>query len=142
MPDRRELPAFAAIAAAIAVMGFHVFDFSMQIPANAILFWVMLAIAMRLVLRGQQRSVQTVSAGLATAAIVALLALMVMVARQGKVPYPYDIDEPSTVAEAARMIDAHPASAPLHLWMFGLHHGTRRAAARSELAAAMWLSPA
>lgn len=143
LSDLRDLPACAALVASLAVMGFHeFFDFSMQIPANAILFWVMLALAMRLLLRGNQHPIPPRRPAFAIAAIAAILVLMVLVARQGKIPYPYDIDEPLTVAGAARTTDAHPAIAPLHLWMFGLRDRTgSTASSRSDLEAATWLDP-
>lgn len=132
---------------ALVIMFFHeLFDFSLQIPANAILFTAIFALTLRQTAqalaqdRGQEKPIRPwLPAGaVALAALLTVLAL-----NQELVPFPYNLSMPKSVAEAAERIHAHPAQAAGHIML------ARLAAERSSLAEqsreygiAVWLQPA
>jgi O-antigen ligase/Tfp pilus assembly protein PilF len=142
------LPVGAALTAAMTAMAFQeFFDFNLQIPANAILLTLLMALAFRLVAMTrlndpvqQPRNVRTwilPMGGAAAAAIVALLAIL-----QPKVPYPYDLKPPRTAVAARSIIVAHPAAAQSHLWIVKAMGKRLPVAMRErELATAVWLNP-
>jgi len=132
---------------ALAIMFFHeLFDFSLQIPANAILFTVIFAVTVRLTAQalGHDRSEERPIRPWLPAGAIALAVLLAVVAlNQELVPFPYNLSIPKSVAEAAERIHAHPAQAVGHIMM------ARLAAERSSLAEqsreygiAVWLQPA
>jgi len=142
------LPVAAALLAAISAMGFQeFFDFNLQIPANAILFTILLALLVRLIVvarieegmsdRGRARTM--VPAALATSAAI-LLAILSL--RQDKVPYPYNLKTPKTTDEALTLILAHPASPGPNLRLAELLSDKVSPALRAkELEAAVWDDP-
>jgi O-antigen ligase/tetratricopeptide (TPR) repeat protein len=142
------LPVVAALLAAASAMAVQeFFDFNLQIPANAILFTILLSLVMRLigvarigeVRAGRDRTVAIIVAAVVTPAAIALAVLSL---GQDKVPYPYNLMAPKTTGEGLAMILSHPASARPHLWMLDLL-GPRVSPALNakELEAAVWDDP-
>jgi O-antigen ligase/tetratricopeptide (TPR) repeat protein len=146
-------PVYVAVLSALAAMAVHeVFDFSLQIPANAVLFTVLLAVAVRLALNAQgARDVQhgselrsTLHAPCAMLlGVCALCVLLICAAlRQEMTPYPYNLREPVSVTEARDMILAHPARAAGHYYMFQRAQlEAPRPWLAKELETAVWLAP-
>jgi len=141
------LPVAAALAAAMSAMAFQeFFDFNLQIPANAILFTILLGLAMRLIaIRLEDAAVaprRSSVRALAGAVTVVAVVLSTLAVGENKVPYPYSLKVPLTPEVARTEILTHPASSRVHLWMVGALGGRISAAARAdELARAMWLNP-
>jgi tetratricopeptide (TPR) repeat protein len=141
----RLLPAIAALLAGIGVMAFHeFFDFSLKIPANAILFSALLAIAMRAIFLesndekpGSRVAVRLFACG--TFATCAMLLLGSM--GQDKVPYPYNVSPPASTSDARKLISAHPAGSVFHQQLYDLIEKTEPARSMSELEIALWLDP-
>jgi len=141
-------PTLAAVCAALAVVAFHeFFDFSVHTPANALLFVVLLALAVRMAdgssvdgPRPLRASVRVrVSAGCAAALAAGLI---VCALEQETVPYPYNIKAPDSAADAMALIYAHPAESAPHLDLV-LLGGERLAMEQrmAQLRVAVWLDP-
>jgi O-antigen ligase/Tfp pilus assembly protein PilF len=143
------LPILAALTAGILAMAFQeFFDFNLQIPANALLFTLLLAMALRIAGAGEleERADSFAPARttrvIAGAASIAALALAFIAMRQEKVPYPYSLVQPATPAEARDLVLAHPAVSNAHLWMAdALGERLSPAGRARELEAAVWLDP-
>ena len=142
-------PLFAALAVAVAAMALHEsVDFCLHIPANALLFTLLFAIAMRISLtaRGSEtttitgrRTVVRVAAG--GAIVGGALFIMFALTRRG-LPYPYDIERASSLAGARAVVIEHPASAAAHIELLHLAGARMTSAMRlQELATAVWLDP-
>ncbi len=142
-------PTLAAVCAALAVVAFHeFFDFSLHTPANAVLFTVLLALALRMAGGPSQDRRSSFSAGpglrMVSAGCVAALAvtLIVFALRQEKIPYPHNINPPDSAAGAQALIYAHPAESAPHRDLVQL--GAKQLSTRQrvkELRAAVWLDP-
>ncbi len=138
---------FAALVSGLTVMAVHeCVDFNLQIPANALLFTVMLGLANRLAPGPDTKNLGAfdVRVWRVAAAATGLLALILMVValKQDKVPYPYNIRRPVAAEEARNLILAHPANAFVHL---AAADCCRDAVADGErlkqLETALWLDP-
>ena len=143
----RHWPLFAALIPAIVVMGFHeTLDFPMQIPANAVLFVTLVALAMRLARTYGGAPIGRPSGAIArtivpvafgAAAIAGLLAL----SHQREVVYPDDVPMPASARQVEATILAHPASPLPHLWLARMVHDASGKWLAPELDAAVWLDP-
>ena len=144
-------PTLVALCAALAAIVVHeFFDFSLQTPANALLFTVLLALAVRMAVNsaagGKAEAVTTPPngsrrIGAACCSAIALV-LIVCALRQEKTPYPYDIKEPKSVTAAIALISAHPAESNPHLELISLAGESLPGQIRlKELRAAVWLDP-
>jgi tetratricopeptide (TPR) repeat protein len=143
---------FAAFMPAIIIMGFHeLLDFPLQIPANAVLFVLLIAIAFRMARADRPQPVNTRStiaqpgtAGIravpAAIAIAALLAI-VAAARQRETVYPDDLPRPGSAREAESSILSHPSSPSPHLQLADLVFDSTGTWLPNELQAAIWLDP-
>ena len=144
-------PTLVALCAALAAMAFHeLFDFSLQTPANALLFTVLVALALRMAMNsvfgGEAEAITAPpSARLRIGAVcvsAVALVLIVRALRQEKTPYPYDIEEPKSAAAALALIAAHPAESSPHLDLVNLAGESLSGQTRlKELRAAVWLDP-
>jgi len=141
------LPLATALLAAIGAMAFQeFFDFNLQIPANAILLTILIALLARLVVvprveEGRVSGRRTTKV-LAAVVIPATIVLAILALRQDKVPYPYNFRVPKTTNEALAMILAHPASPRPNLCMVNLLLGRVSPAPRAkELETAVWDDP-
>jgi O-antigen ligase/tetratricopeptide (TPR) repeat protein len=142
-------PTLVALCAALAAMVFHeFFDFSLQTPANALLFTVLLALAVRMSMYSapsQTEDARSPSWKLRMGAVCITAIVFVLIdcaLRQNKTPYPYDVKEPKSVVEAVELISAHPAESSPHLELVSLAGESLSTQARlRELRAAVWLDP-
>jgi O-antigen ligase/tetratricopeptide (TPR) repeat protein len=152
-------PVLAALSAALSAMAFHeFFDFSLQTPANAVLFIVLAALTVRMSLNAGAAGGQVENevenkdeslgrprlwaqlGALCTSALA--LALIACALGQDKIPYPYDIKVPGDAAQAAALISAHPALSNPHLQLVRMAGDSLSSDARlGELRAAVWLDP-
>jgi O-antigen ligase/tetratricopeptide (TPR) repeat protein len=142
------LPVGAALTAGMTAMAFQeFFDFNLQIPANAILLTLLMALAFRLVAmtrltnpESKPRTLRNLALPIGTAVAAVLVGVIAIL--QPKIPYPYDLKPPQTPAAARSIIVAHPAAAQPHLWMVRAMGKRLPIAMRAhELATAVWLNP-
>jgi O-antigen ligase/tetratricopeptide (TPR) repeat protein len=145
--DRR--PLLLALCIAVAVMLLHeLVDFAMHITANALLFTLLLALAIRIAARMRPGPEWKVPGSwLAAAGQMALVCaayglLVWLAARPQNVDYPADLGQPDSVRRATEIIFQHPASAESHMDRFGLLGAANWPAADiDDLASAVWLDP-
>jgi tetratricopeptide (TPR) repeat protein len=143
----RHWPLFAALLPAAAIMGFHeTLDFCMQIPANAILFVILIAMALRLVrthgsLPLRKEPGRALSFAVPAAIGIAAMAGLVGIACQRETVYPNDLRYPASIHGNEASIVAHPASPIPHLWMADRIHNAAGVWLGRELQAAIWLDP-
>jgi tetratricopeptide (TPR) repeat protein len=155
--DNARLKALVAmLVASLGAMTFHEFvDFNLQIPANALLFTVLLALALRVAagsaehgtafqrseIRGQ-RSDAFASRLTPYGAVILAVFLIAAAVRQEMTPYPYSLRVPETVAQANDMVLAHPALSTPHLYLLRLAEEKAPLEWQiNELRAALWLNP-
>ena len=142
-PEARVL--VAGCLAGLSAAGVHeFFDFPLQIPANALLFTILLGVAVRLTAPESP----SVSANgkhtrlLCGIGLVSAVALIAAAITQGKIPYPYNLKQPATLAQAYSLERAHPADATVHLMLIrALADETPSKYRMNELRAALWLEP-
>jgi O-antigen ligase/Flp pilus assembly protein TadD len=141
---------YAGLLASLAVMAFHeMFDFNLQIPANAVLLSVLGGVALRIgSLEAQQEAEPSVRrfsprASLALgAAGMGAIALSIVVFRQERLPYPDNLQTPESAAEARATLLSYPALSSMHVALFELTEESEPLARRvSELEIALWLNP-
>jgi O-antigen ligase len=114
------LPVFAAVVSGIAVMAVsEALDFDLRIPANALLFAVLLGLLLRLTLPEARKVQDPVRRSsqislLAAAAGASALVLMVAALRQDYSVYPYNLRVAGTPAAARAMLLSYPANAYAH----------------------------
>jgi tetratricopeptide (TPR) repeat protein len=143
----RHWPLFAALIPAIAIMGFHeTLDFCLQIPANAIMFVIIVAMAMRLARTYGGAPMGPPPGVLTRRAVPALFAMtaiagLVAVHYQQETLYPDDLPLPATLADVEAIIQSHPGSALPHLWLADRIHNRTGVWLTKELTAAVWLDP-
>ena len=187
--SQRVVPLLAAIFATLAAMAFHeLLDFNLQVPANAFLFTLIFALALRMtgsleqgagsaerltpepVLSESRRASPlarfltpvlsfvegpnvsrltallrlTPHASRLTPLLISAIAvvLVVVALRQERIPYPYNLKEPDSVAQARELLLSHPARASSHLSLLRLlEHKAPLTWQLSESQAALWLEP-
>jgi O-antigen ligase/tetratricopeptide (TPR) repeat protein len=161
----------AMLLAALGAMTFHeFFDFNLQIPANALLFTVLLAIGVRIASNMHSAKSKAPSAEVSSMphaprsmlfrlasrlalsslpfatwplALCVLCAFLILAAfTQEMIPYPYSLKMPETVAGANDMILAYPALSTPHLYLLRLTEATTPLDGQlNQLRAALWLNP-
>jgi O-antigen ligase/tetratricopeptide (TPR) repeat protein len=140
-----ERPLFIALGLAVAVMASHeLVDFCFRIPANAFLFTLLLAIAVRVATSKTQvekrRKIHRRFAAGCT--VFASLVLIALALEQNGLPYPYDIEQPNSRAQARAQVLAHPASARAHLLLLALTGQDLPTPTRlAEVEAALYIDP-
>ena len=138
-----------ALALALATMAFQeLVDFCLHVPANALLFTLLFAIAVRLALSRKLDGVITTAAHgrfprmVAAMAVFGSALLIVVALTQPGLAYPYDIEEASFAARARAVVIEHPASAQAHLRLLNLAWTSLTPGTRvDELATLTWLDP-
>lgn len=142
------VPMVTTLLAALGVMAFHeCFDFNLQIPANAFLFTLFLALALRIVRGGLFSGAQPLTPSRPPPLFmigvgVAACLLFVIALNQERLPYPHRLTQPTSVIEAQEALFSHPARASLHLALFHLLEQELPFSKRlNELAIALWLDP-
>ncbi|MGH7001907.1 MAG: O-antigen ligase family protein, partial [Stellaceae bacterium] len=146
-------PLFAGLAGGIVAALIHeAFDLSLHTPANAVLFTMLLALAVRITLvegaprEGAQvrlaaRSLRLTYFGAGCGAIAACALIWAAHAQAGA-SYPYDITARRGLTYAAQNLTAHPAMASAHLALVAALGRSAPAQLRgAELRAAVWLDP-
>jgi tetratricopeptide (TPR) repeat protein/O-antigen ligase len=147
-------------------------DFNLQIPAIAVLSTIVLGLLVRLAYQEARAKAGTIvppprpasrvlaesdvsdfsilsgewdhwrPRALALGVSGGACALIVLALHQEQTPYPYNLQEPGSVAEARAAIDAHPTHVPFHLAFAGLlPREAPLTLQQSALAAALWLAP-
>ena len=136
-------PVIAALIAALGVMAFHeCFDFNLHIPANAFLFTLLFALAVRVAgsreegagskeqgtfrnskfaIRNPLFQYSSIPVFRPVAVAFAALGLAACALAQEQTPYPYNLKEPASLAEAQELVLAHPTHAPYHLSLLRMH---------------------
>ncbi|HET8562925.1 MAG TPA: O-antigen ligase family protein [Candidatus Binatia bacterium] len=141
---------FCGFLSAVAVMAFHeFFDFSMQIPANALLFVLLLALALRMtlhstipyfsvrpVVQAPKPSVLWPGAGVVGAIILFAVSLSHEV-----VAFPYDFQKVVSPDKARERILSHPARSDSRLSMLKMVGEAAPSWQLRELEIALWLDP-
>lgn len=142
------IPVVAALLAASVVLAFHeLFDFGLHIPAIALLFTLMLAIGLRLnglgpMVQSSPESSSGKNRLLASAVAIAAVALIATSLGQDRVPYPFNVGRPGSVAEATNQVGRYPASFRAHYGLLKLIGPHAPFAERiKEIKAAAWLQP-
>ena len=151
MPSSK-LPMYAGLIAALTAMAVHeLFDFNLQTPANALLFVLILGLALRMLnvgsglwIKASRRSWGGIAVSGSLWVLIAVLIFLSL--RQEKVPYPYNVFRPTALLEAEALLRAHPANPKAHLWTAELllrsaSDGASAASAQQELRTAIWLEP-
>lgn len=144
--DARKWPLLAAVVAAAGGMALQeTVDFSLQVPANAMLLAVLLGLGLRMATRpvaGDELRRHRVQRPLL--AFGAGVALMLLFATFGQhdVYYPDFLPNAKTLRSAVARVDQHPADSQGHFILANLGEGilTPRARLR-ELRSAVWLDP-
>jgi tetratricopeptide (TPR) repeat protein len=124
-------------------------DSSLRIPANALLFTILLALLLRVAfaeptgkhepLKSAETAVHRLSLRLWLAPAVVIL--MIAVWNQDGRSYPYMLDSPANLMVAGRNVLAHPAMSAVHLALARIMPADMAEARRRELSAAVWLDP-
>ncbi|HTT77363.1 MAG TPA: O-antigen ligase family protein, partial [Candidatus Binataceae bacterium] len=149
----RDWPLFAGFAGGIiASLVQEVFDFSLQTPANLVLFTVLVAAMLRLAMtKGADRPahpLRSVSSPsrltFAKAALMGLAAagLIGFALRQPEVGYPFDVKEPKSFSAAEAAMVIHPARAASHIALAALMpEAAPHSLVIEQLKAAVWFDP-
>jgi O-antigen ligase/tetratricopeptide (TPR) repeat protein len=141
-------PAFAGVVGGIAAMCMiDLFDFDLRIPATALLFSVLLGLAIRLGKTPASESEKTEhrsrafglpAFGLSIAALVLIVAAM----SQGSIVYPYNLTQPRNLSEARALLTTYPANRFSHLSLITLEGDAMTESSRqAELQRAVWTDP-
>ena len=143
----RQWPLFAALIPAIVVMGFHeLLDFCLQIPANAVLFVLLIGLAMRMTRSYRMRPEgfrERAAAGVLVPAVLAIgsLTAIVAIAGQRETLYPDDLHYPPSLRANTASIVSYPSSPFPHLWLADRSFKASGKWPLEDLEAAVWLDP-
>jgi tetratricopeptide (TPR) repeat protein len=142
----KEVPLFAALIAPLPGLAVHEFiDFPLQVPANAFLLTMFVALALRLVRRPSQAHGVT-SPGRGWAAWVvfscAVILALAAISQWGTVPYPLPINEAVSAGRATEVVNAYPADSRAHLnFVYRMGNRIDRDRQEKELKIALYLEP-
>jgi O-antigen ligase len=145
----RTLPIAAALLSGVGATAFHeFFDFPLHISANALLFTLFLAIALRITETREEAkpaNLDRMNGRVFVCASVAVTALVLAFAalrEHEEAVYPYDLKKPPSLAQLRAFILAHPADSRAHLMLIKLM-GDRISFQRrlEESQVAVWLEP-
>ena len=141
-------PAFAGVVGGIAAMCMiDLFDFDLRIPATALLFSVLLGLAIRI---GKMPTAESEKTGrrsraaglLAFGVSVAAVVLIVSAMSQGSIVYPYNLTQPRNLAQARALLSTYPANRFSHLSLIALEGDAMPESLRqAELQRAVWTDP-
>jgi O-antigen ligase/Flp pilus assembly protein TadD len=137
----------AASVGALAASALHeFFDFPLQIPANALLLTLLLALALRAgrtaVENGQPRRSGLAKCGAFAGMLIALVTAFFALRQANSVPYPYVVKPVSSIEQARAQVLSYPASARAHLQLLSFLGDRMVPADRmEEIKRAIWLEP-
>ena len=141
-------PLFLALVSAVPAMAVHeFFDFCFHIPANAILFTLMVALAVRASSRSETPEAGGTSnrASVVVASICAgagAIALIFAAVSDRAVDFPYDLSTPHTATQALSNVLDHPVRSDAHLWLVGFFSDSAGLPPRlQEYRSAVYLDP-
>jgi tetratricopeptide (TPR) repeat protein len=149
MPPRR-WPLFAGLLGGLSGgLVQELVDSSLHIPANALLFMILLALLLRVALAepdGEQEHLKTAEPVVHRSSLRLLLApaaviLMIAAWNQDGRAYPYVLDRPADLIMASHNLLEHPAMAAVHLALARMMPADAIELQRSELSSAVWLDP-
>jgi O-antigen ligase/tetratricopeptide (TPR) repeat protein len=139
-------PFFAALVAAVPAMATHeMFDFCLHIPANAVLFTLILALAIRWSSETDAVAAQGAlprwwRAGRFAAPIIAIVLAIATLADPAR-GYPYDIQPPHFASDAIAQTLTHPARSEAHLSLAQFIADSAPEARLAQFDIAAWLDP-
>ena len=137
----KDIPILAALVAGLGATAFHEFwDFSLHVPANAVLFTLCVGCILRVVGAPDGPAVFWPRRYVAGVVLVSCIVLMSVFA-QARIPYPYNLADITSVAEAKARIFAYPAHADAHVALFHLRTEIPLDERLSELQIALWFEP-
>jgi hypothetical protein len=139
-------PATAAIISALVVMSMiEIVDFDLHIPANLILFTTLAALGLRI---GAAQSASVDGAPIIRprrsiyVAAAAAIALGIVAMTQSGAPYPYNIAEPATIADARNLMMSYPSNPGVHQALLRRFGTSMDASERArEIETWAWLDP-
>ncbi len=138
--DRLDSYILAAIIGGLAAAAAHeLFDFSLQIPANAILFTVLFALALRIASKRPSAAPVPWNRTSSACCFVAFLGLAGVALTQTATAYQYDAPPAKSVAQARAFVLAHPANSSGHLALALMLSDPGEQG--GELKRAIWLAP-
>jgi O-antigen ligase len=136
------------LTASLAVVVFHEFvDFSLHTPANAILFCVLTALSLRIATNAElfdaSSAALNVRVRLAAACGGAISVALVGVAvAQDRIPYPHNIQPPTSIMQSVELLSEHPAESAPHLELVSTAGDRLSLYERlKEIHTAVWLDP-
>jgi hypothetical protein len=145
LPPRRLLLICAIVAAIVATTVHEFVDFPLQIPANAILLIVLSGIGLRIAdnSHGEVRTTSLTRSRLIACAILPGAAGMTIAAGvQSGVPFPFEVQSPSTPQEARTLIVKYPGRSRTHLMLLERFGSSLSPTQRIlELQRTLWLEP-
>ncbi len=139
-------PLVAALIAAVPAMATHeMFDFCLHIPANAVLFTLILALALRWSPETEAVAARSAlprwwRAGRLAAPVVAIGLAIATLADPAR-GYPYDIQPPHFASDAIAQTLAHPARSQAHLSLAQFIADSAPEARLAQFDIAAWLDP-
>ncbi len=145
--DPRKWPLLAAVVAAVIATALHeLVDFNLHVPANAVLFAVLLGLGLRLATPASSDSDELfwwpVPRVLLAVVAAGALALIFSALGQKDVSYPNFLPPAKTLRAAGARVIAHPADSDSHFFMATLGEGAMSQQAQMrELNTAVWLDP-
>jgi tetratricopeptide (TPR) repeat protein len=148
-------PVYFALLAAMVGLAIHeTVDFSLHIPANALVFALFLGLTLRIAASARSSSAPRVredsprvarylpSSLLVGIGMASALGLIILALRQDKLPYPYDIRPNESLAAIRDFVVAHPANASAHVALVNsTNERMPLANTARELETAVWLEP-
>jgi len=140
------IPALAAIISGLIVMAIiELVDFDLHIPANLILFTLLMALGLRMGVHQPAEAEQASErrfGRLIYLPVTAAILLAVVAMRQSGAPYPYDMVQPQTIADARSLLLRYPANPAVHQAVLRQFGTSMSEAARSrEIETWLWLDP-
>jgi len=143
--DSETLPLLAALTSGVVAIAIEeIFDFDLQIPANAFLLTILLGLSLRLAAKKNEPEPQATSLPrvrvTAVCAGTGAFALLSGVLSQGSVPYPYDLKAPGTLPAARALLLTYPSEWYSHL-AFAVLLDDCSARRLQELHISLWLDP-
>ncbi|MGO9604262.1 MAG: O-antigen ligase family protein [Candidatus Binataceae bacterium] len=141
-------PLFAALVSALPAMAVHeFFDFCFHIPANAILFTLLVALAVRASSQHEtpeagDRSSRALVIVASICGVAGAIVLIFAAVSDRPVDFPYDLSTPHSATQALSNVLDHPVRSDAHLWLVGFFSDSAGLTPRlQEYRSAVYLDP-